>query len=80
MKTYEVRPCHYDVQGDVEECLPNEAEFWGVYERKPDADGQRLGDWLADFKTEAQAEAFRYACLHRNQVLNFAERATTGLM
>lgn len=33
----------------VEECLPEEAEFWGVYRRELDKDGDKLAYWLADF-------------------------------
>ena len=62
--TFEVRPCRETVDGDIEECLPEDSAFWGVYQRpiEPiDSSGFRPGDWVADFSTEAGAQTFAAA-------------------
>lgn len=56
----EVRACREDAGHVVEQCAPEDAEFWGVYTRpvQPDENGWLLADWIADFNTKAEADAF----------------------
>lgn len=46
---YEVRPCVEEEDCMVFECLPEEAEFWGVYKR-PVEGGP--AEWVDDFASE----------------------------
>lgn len=57
--TYEVRPCAEE-EGQVHECEPSEADYWGVYERHTEEDiyGHKLAVWAADFLREGDARAF----------------------
>jgi hypothetical protein len=57
--TYEFRSCR-SVGDSVEECRPDQAEFWGVYARanEPNENGHHLADWVADFETMEQAVKF----------------------
>lgn len=58
--TYEVQPC-VDEGGLTAPCSEAEADYWGVYERpkKPDAQGNHLGTWVADFARKEDAEVFK---------------------
>lgn len=53
--SHEIRPCTMDEDHNVEECSPEQAQFWGLYRRA--ADEPRTAQWLADFPTQQQAQA-----------------------
>ena len=51
---YKIRPLTNDVY--PEECLCDQADFFGVYKLQPD----NTEDWIADFDTQEAAIEFIY--------------------
>lgn len=55
-QTYEMQPCRTDGLGGIEACLEEHAEFYGIYERVTQYNGDKLAEWRGDMLHKEDAE------------------------